>query len=536
MPPNWFIQRNSVILNPAVRQSGNISVSSYVDAAGGFYVNGVPTSEPASPVSATTYAVTGSTVQATAFGIDPTTGGGTGQSSFPAYSVLVANGTDPIRGINPSQATAGKVLTSKGQALPPSWDLPQYGFDPSNPLAVVNGGTGLNNLSGYGLLSGQSNLSVYSIPVNASTYGIISVSATSQPAFSIIPVAGGGTGQTVLPQHAVLLGNTNGINFVAPKTVGQPLISQGSAAAPVFGNVIGAPAGSSFQIQQNNVTYLTLPADGSGTQLTAGNLIFGSLSQRIVGDFSNAISSKWPLFQTNVVNGNTTVGAIPNGTGAVSEFRAFNNKDADNAGFGRFGIDATGPYIVSNKTGSGVQLPIQLRMSGTPYLTVPITGGISVTAGVIVDSPTGGNEGAGTINVSGGYYVNGVLIGGTPATGRSAGAVAAVASVAALTVGAADTSYDVQANVNVTVATTHNFTVTCVYTDETNTSRTLTLGFAQIAGATYIQNITNLTGTGPYHSAVYPIRCKAGTTVTIATTGTFTAVTYNVEGLIEAVA
>ncbi len=117
--------------------------------------------------------------------------------------------------------------------------------------------------------------------------------------------------------------------------------------------------------------------------------------------------------------------------------------------------------------------------------------------------------------------------------GRSNAQTAAVGSVTTYTVGAADGSFEVSANVNVTTATTHNFTVTCTYTDETNTSRTLTLGFTQLAGATFLSAITNLTGIGPYESPTYHIRCKASTAITIATTGTFTTVTYNVEGIIK---
>jgi hypothetical protein len=118
-------------------------------------------------------------------------------------------------------------------------------------------------------------------------------------------------------------------------------------------------------------------------------------------------------------------------------------------------------------------------------------------------------------------------------SGRSAAQTAAVASIAAYTVGASDGSFEVSANVNVTTATTHNFTVTCAYTDETNTARTLTLGFTQLTGATFLTAITNVTGAGPYESPVYHIRCKASTAITIATTGTFTTVTYNVEGIIK---
>lgn len=115
------------------------------------------------------------------------------------------------------------------------------------------------------------------------------------------------------------------------------------------------------------------------------------------------------------------------------------------------------------------------------------------------------------------------------ANSRSTAQTAAVASVATYTVGAADGSFYVAANVNVTAIATASFTVTCTYTDETSTSRTATLTFSQLNG-TLLTAITNVTGTGPYEGVGLKIRAKASTAITIATTGTFTSVTYNVEG------
>ena len=123
---------------------------------------------------------------------------------------------------------------------------------------------------------------------------------------------------------------------------------------------------------------------------------------------------------------------------------------------------------------------------------------------------------------------------GVPAiygTGRSPGAVAAVASVATYTVGAADGSFLICANVNVTAVVTASFTVNCVYTDETGASRTSVLTFSQITGTTLF-TITAVTGTGAYEGVPLHIRCKASTSITLNTTGTFTSVTYNVEGFI----
>lgn len=127
---------------------------------------------------------------------------------------------------------------------------------------------------------------------------------------------------------------------------------------------------------------------------------------------------------------------------------------------------------------------------------------------------------------------------GVPAiygTGRSIAQTAAVASVAAYTVGAADGSFWVSANILVTTSTVHSFTATVAYTDEGNTARTVTMQFSTLAGA-FVTAMTNAQGTVPYEGVPLHIRCKAATAITIATAGTFTTVTYNVEGTISQIA
>lgn len=111
--------------------------------------------------------------------------------------------------------------------------------------------------------------------------------------------------------------------------------------------------------------------------------------------------------------------------------------------------------------------------------------------------------------------------------GRSTAQTAAVATVTSNTHNA-DETIMVCANVLVTTSTTHNFTVTVAYTDESSVARTLTLPFCQLAG-TIITAITNVTGAGPYEGVPTVIRVKSGSTTTIATVGVFTTVTYNVE-------
>jgi hypothetical protein len=134
-----------------------------------------------------------------------------------------------------------------------------------------------------------------------------------------------------------------------------------------------------------------------------------------------------------------------------------------------------------------------------------------------------------TLATLGDIYNNGVSV---AAYSRLTARTAAVASVTAYTVGVVDSSFEVSANVNVTTSTTHSFNVQCDYTDETNTARTLNLVFNDLSG-TLVPQIADASGAIPYSGIPHRIRCKASTVITIKTTGIFTAVTYNIEGIIK---
>lgn len=116
--------------------------------------------------------------------------------------------------------------------------------------------------------------------------------------------------------------------------------------------------------------------------------------------------------------------------------------------------------------------------------------------------------------------------------GRHTGQTAAVASVATYTVGAADGSFVVSANVLVTASSSHDFGVTVSYTDESNTPRAFSVLFSVVGGST----ATSVNSATAYNGFPLHIRAKAGTAITIFTAGTFTSVTYNVEGSITQIA
>jgi hypothetical protein len=127
---------------------------------------------------------------------------------------------------------------------------------------------------------------------------------------------------------------------------------------------------------------------------------------------------------------------------------------------------------------------------------------------------------------------------GVVASGRTAAAIAAVASVTTFTVGASDSSFLVTMNVLMTTATTHTFTGQCTYTDEGNTARTVTMPFRLVGSTTaLVSSITNGNGAVPYMGVPVMIRCKAASVITLLTeaAGTYTTCVFNVEGIIQKV-
>lgn len=117
-------------------------------------------------------------------------------------------------------------------------------------------------------------------------------------------------------------------------------------------------------------------------------------------------------------------------------------------------------------------------------------------------------------------------------SGRVVAQSAAAASIATVTVGAANASYLVCANALVTAYALGTFNITCGYTDEGNTSRVLDFTVTSLVGALGIA----IAAAGVFSGIAAQIRCKASTTITIATSGTFTSLTYNAEGMIAQIA
>ena len=194
--------------------------------------------------------------------------------------------------------------------------------------------------------------------------------------------------------------------------------------------------------------------------------------------------------------------------------------------------DASTLTIGQGGTGTGSTLTGMLLGGASAYSAIT-----STTAGQIPRC-TGSNTFAfGALDLADADAVTGVLPyangGSSITTGRSTAQTAAVASVATLTVGGSDATYEISGNILVTTSGSESFSLQVDFTDEGNTARTATIPLVRISTGGFTATTISASGAVPYPSSSIQIRAKASTAITIKTSGTFTGCTYNVEGRIQ---
>lgn len=282
---------------------------------------------------------------------------------------------------------------------------------------------------------------------------------------------------------------------------GQVLAADGTAAAPSYSFATALGMG-----------FYKYDSSGVGFAVAGASCLYLSNVIRMVSgadlSWTNSSSNPNTTLDVSLVRDAAAVLALKNGA-AAQTVRVYGT--------------TTGPkYLAVSHDGTNGVID---TAASSGVLSLAPTNATSVTIGKAITSLAG-------ITANGALGVP-VMVAG-PSTRKSA--VTSAQTLSTFTVGAADASFEVSANVLITAATTHSFNVTVSYTDEGNTARVATLNFATLAGVISNAAITNVAGAVPYEGVPYHIRCKAATSITVATSGTFTTVTYNAEGLIKQVA
>lgn len=316
----------------------------------------------------------------------------------------------------------------------------------------------------------------------------------SSPTLSV-PAGFGITGAGSL---AFTAGGSNQSITLTPIGTGTIAIGSGTSSSKMLLNFPGT-AGSTAGIGTRDGSNLALfDSSGEVFLLQPSTNVFrftGNYSLGWSGGLTSATATDIGLIRTSsgvlrvnlAEGGSTTSGMLVMGTA-------------------RFGNLASGPTITA--TGASPNENLVLTPGGT--------GGVTVTSAITSYK---------------GVATAGWGVGAIQAAAEVTAQSAANASIATYTVGAADGTFEVSAQANVTAATAISTTLTCTYTDKSNTSRVMIFPVQQLTGSFIAGGL--ITGTGAWETPVMHIRCKASTAITIGTSaGTFTGVTYSADATI----
>jgi hypothetical protein len=445
-------------------------------------------------------------------------------SGGPTYTLRLSGGTNPAMAM---RSNATNNVTVKLQALDAGVGV--FGTESAHPLSIYTSNSARMAVRPLGAMnfgSGATPYAEYDFELAGSTtrgnvgsnYGFRILSGGLNNIF-VVKADTGNIGFTELnPASKLSVGGGASIGA-----------SYSATAAPTNGMIVQGNVG----IGQTSASYSldVLSAAALGIRIkTSGTSSYAQVRMEASGGTFGNMFKASPSYATykNLVAGD--FGIYNDGTGNMS---FLNDNAAGSINFAA-GSSSTAQMLLSSagRLGIGVSSPsanLHLAAGTATANTAPL----KFNSGTLLTTAE-----AGAVEFLTDTYYATVTTGAkrnaiaTVNTGRSTAQTAAVASVLAYTLPAVDGSFEVGANVLVTTATSHSFTVTCAYTDEGNTSRTLTFNFTNTTG-TLGTAISNTGGAVPYMGIPAVIRCKASTAITIATTGTFTTVTYNVEGFIK---
>jgi hypothetical protein len=240
-------------------------------------------------------------------------GGGTGATTFTPYAVLTGGtaATGPVQSIA-SVGTSGQILTSNGAGALPTFQAPA-----ASSISITGNTGGALTGNAFTFTGGSTGLT-------------FAGSGTTETLGGTLVVANGGTGDTTLPIHSLLIGEgTGAIGNPGTGTAGQIIVSGGSTADPAW---VTPTAGTGLTVTENATTHsyaLTVPVTvangGTGdTTLLANAVLLGNGTSAIAttgpgltGQVLTGVTSGAPTFQTPAASSISITGNTGTVTGAA---------------------------------------------------------------------------------------------------------------------------------------------------------------------------------------------------------------------------
>lgn len=309
----------------------------------------------------------------------PVGNGGTGATTL--TGLVLGNGTSPFTAYAGSTCTNQFVrsLNASGVATCNTVSLTA---DVTGTLPFGNGGTGLNTAADDTTLVSSGSAWVASALPNCGSSNQALAYSTSTNSFSCQTISTGASGAN--PTGTVGLAAVNGVATTFLRSDGAPPLSQ--SITPTW----------------------------TGNHTYASNILVSG--SRDIG----ATGSRWlNIYASNLCDGTCASAALADSSGTTARFGNGSSWTAISLPHPTTVTTSVSAPIFQDSTNfeflqsSGTSAIISGGSGWTASSLRASTGSINVSAnGVTINSPTGGTQGAGTINAAG-YYINGVAIAAT---------------------------------------------------------------------------------------------------------------------------
>lgn len=143
-----------------------------------------------------------------------------------------------------------------------------------------------------------------------------------------------------------------------------------------------------FGIVMSGTEYFNISSSANTLSLKAATTIL--TGTKVQADFSNATLTSRLVFQSSTTNGNTIMGAIPNGTATTAGMRFHSGTDVANCNYIAIVATSSSCVIDSNFLGTGVQNTLELRIAATTVVFLQTNKDVCVgTAGAVAADTAG---------------------------------------------------------------------------------------------------------------------------------------------------
>lgn len=248
---------NAATATNAVNAS-NVTVTG-ASANQSYYPVVVPSPQPsASPSPIALADLGGITLNPSTSTITATNFAGTasGNTTYTANShgVVLSGTGNAMTVLAPASSTAFSLI-SGGSSANPAWGL----------LSVPGGGTGQVTFVSHGVVLGAGTSGLGETGTGTTGQPLVSAGSSTDPSYQTLGVLGGGTGAATLAIHGVLVGEgTSAVALVGPGTSGLPLVANGASLDPSFQSLGYSAGGTSATTQaglQANASPMTTKGD-----------------------------------------------------------------------------------------------------------------------------------------------------------------------------------------------------------------------------------------------------------------------------------